>query len=159
MTSNPEKLVYEKFYVHEKILRTRNCRSRFIKNLLPEKRNENMYTKQPRFKSRLNKLNKFTIMLWILLNQMCTWNLSTLRVLAIPCQFVWIIRKMQNFSLKGFSNLHVCPMDMAMKGFTKISKVPFSRKKISSYVSCFCRWLKPLSGDLLEMPPGCSWYH
>ena len=38
----PQKLVYEKFYVHEKILRTRNCRRRFIKNLLPEKRKENM---------------------------------------------------------------------------------------------------------------------
>ena len=38
----PQKLVYEKFYVHEKILRTRNCRRRFIKNLLPEKSKENM---------------------------------------------------------------------------------------------------------------------
>ena len=38
----PQKVVYEKFYLHEKILRTRNCRRRFIKNLLPEKRNENM---------------------------------------------------------------------------------------------------------------------
>ena len=28
--------------VHEKILRTRNCRRKFIKNLLPEKRKENM---------------------------------------------------------------------------------------------------------------------
>ena len=27
----PQKLVYEKFYVHEKILRTRNCRGKFIK--------------------------------------------------------------------------------------------------------------------------------
>ena len=52
----PQKLVYEKFYVHEKILRTRNCRRRFIQNLLPEKRKENMQTKQPRFKSRLNKV-------------------------------------------------------------------------------------------------------
>ena len=32
------KLVYEKFYVTEKTLRTR----KFIKNLLPEKRKENM---------------------------------------------------------------------------------------------------------------------
>ena len=38
----PQKLVYEKFYVHEKILRTQNCRRRSIKNLLPEKRKENM---------------------------------------------------------------------------------------------------------------------
>ena len=37
-----EKLVYEKFYVHEKILRTRNCRRKFVKDLLPEKRKENM---------------------------------------------------------------------------------------------------------------------
>ena len=40
--------MYEKFYVHEKKLRKRNCRRRFIKNLLPEKRSENMETKQPR---------------------------------------------------------------------------------------------------------------
>ena len=53
----PQKLVYEKFYVHEKILRARNCRRKFIKNLLPEKRKENMLTKQPRFKSRLNYLH------------------------------------------------------------------------------------------------------
>ena len=33
---NPQKLVYEKFYVHEKILRTQNCRRKFIKNLRKE---------------------------------------------------------------------------------------------------------------------------
>ena len=38
----PHKLKYEKFYVREKILRTWNCRRKFIKNLLPEKRKENM---------------------------------------------------------------------------------------------------------------------
>ena len=38
----PQKLLYEKFYVHEKILRTRNCRRNFVKNLLPEKRKENI---------------------------------------------------------------------------------------------------------------------
>ena len=38
----PKKVVHEKFYLHEKILRTRNCRRKFIKNLLPEKRKENM---------------------------------------------------------------------------------------------------------------------
>ena len=32
----PQKLVYKKFYLYEKILRTRNCRRKFIKNLLPE---------------------------------------------------------------------------------------------------------------------------
>ena len=60
--------MYEKFYVLEKILLTRNCRRRFIKNLVPEKRKENMKTKQPRFKSRLNykiishlKLNAKTV--------------------------------------------------------------------------------------------------
>ena len=37
-----QKPVYDKFYVHEKELRTRNCRREFIKNLLPEKRKENM---------------------------------------------------------------------------------------------------------------------
>ena len=30
----PQKLVYVKFYLHEKILRTQNCRRRLIKNLL-----------------------------------------------------------------------------------------------------------------------------
>ena len=34
--------MYEKFYVHEKILRAQNCRRRFIKSLLPEKRKESM---------------------------------------------------------------------------------------------------------------------
>ena len=38
----PQKLVYEIFYVHEQILRARNCRREFIKNLLPEKRKENI---------------------------------------------------------------------------------------------------------------------
>ena len=38
----PQKLVRKKFYVHENNLRTRNCRRKFIKNLLPEKRKENM---------------------------------------------------------------------------------------------------------------------
>ena len=37
-----KKLVYGKLYGHGKILRTRNCRRKFIKNLLPEKRKENM---------------------------------------------------------------------------------------------------------------------
>ena len=38
----PKKLAHEKLCEHEKILRTRNCRRKFIKNLLPEKRKENM---------------------------------------------------------------------------------------------------------------------
>ena len=38
----PQKLAYEKFYVEEKKLRTRYCRRKYIKNLLPEKRKENM---------------------------------------------------------------------------------------------------------------------
>ena len=38
----PQELVYDKFYVHEKILRTQNCRREFIKNVIPEKRKENM---------------------------------------------------------------------------------------------------------------------
>ena len=37
-----QKHVYEKFYVHEKILRTRNYRYNFIKTLLAEKRKENV---------------------------------------------------------------------------------------------------------------------
>ena len=32
----PQKLVYNKYYVHKKILRTQNCRREFVKNLLPE---------------------------------------------------------------------------------------------------------------------------
>ena len=39
-----KKVVYAKFYVHENILRTRNCRRKFIKNLLPKKRKENTET-------------------------------------------------------------------------------------------------------------------
>ena len=50
----PQKLVYEKFYVHEQILRTRNGCRKCIKNLLPEKRKE-----KPRFKSRLNNLFRY----------------------------------------------------------------------------------------------------
>ena len=36
------KLLYVKFYLHQKNLRRRNCRRRFNKNLLPEKRKENI---------------------------------------------------------------------------------------------------------------------
>ena len=38
----PQNLVDEKFYEQEKILRARNYRRRFIKNVLPEKRKEIM---------------------------------------------------------------------------------------------------------------------
>ena len=38
----PQKHKYDNFYVHEKNLRTRNCRREFLKTLLPEKRKENM---------------------------------------------------------------------------------------------------------------------
>ena len=38
----PQILGPEKFYVREKILRERNCPRKFIKNLLPGKRKENM---------------------------------------------------------------------------------------------------------------------
>ena len=55
-----QELGHKKFYVHEKNLRTRNYRRKFIRNLLPEKRKENMYIKQPRFKSRLIKLTCLT---------------------------------------------------------------------------------------------------
>ena len=48
MTSNPEKVVYEKFYVHE-IAAVDLSKIYFLK------RNENIWTKQPRFKSRLKK--------------------------------------------------------------------------------------------------------
>ena len=56
-----QKLVYKQFYVHEKNLPKRNCRLKFINNLLPEKRKENMQTKQPQFKLLLNK-TKFHIL-------------------------------------------------------------------------------------------------
>ena len=51
----PQKLVYEKFYVHEKTLRTQNCHHKFIKNLLPEKCKENMEIKKKQFKSQMEK--------------------------------------------------------------------------------------------------------
>ena len=38
----PQKLVYKKFYIHEKIIRTQNCRRNFIKSLPLEKRKGNM---------------------------------------------------------------------------------------------------------------------
>ena len=38
----PRRLVFEKFYVHEKNLNTRNCRRKFIKKLLSQKCKENM---------------------------------------------------------------------------------------------------------------------
>ena len=38
----PQKPLYGKIYVLEKILSTRICRRKFIKNLLSEKRKENM---------------------------------------------------------------------------------------------------------------------
>ena len=41
-TANPAKLVHQKFYAREKILRTRDYRRKFIRNLLPKKRKENM---------------------------------------------------------------------------------------------------------------------
>ena len=39
---NQQKLVNEKLCVHEKNVRTQNCHSKFFKNLLSEKRKENM---------------------------------------------------------------------------------------------------------------------
>ena len=42
----PQKLVDEKFYVHEQILRTRNCCLKFIKNLLSEKHKENITSRK-----------------------------------------------------------------------------------------------------------------
>ena len=55
-----QKLVYEKFYIHEKFLGTQNCRRKFFKNLLPEKH------KQLRFKSRLKKSlpRKYQQIIW-----------------------------------------------------------------------------------------------
>ena len=50
----PQKLVYEKFLrTKKKRICTQNCSRTFIKNLLPEKRKENMKNKQTQFKSRL----------------------------------------------------------------------------------------------------------
>ena len=54
-TANPAKTSVRSC-CREKILRTRNCRRKFIKNFLPEKRKENMLTKQTQLKSRLKKL-------------------------------------------------------------------------------------------------------
>ena len=38
----PQKRGHKKIYVNEKTLRTQNCRRKFIKNLLPEKRKKNL---------------------------------------------------------------------------------------------------------------------
>ena len=62
-----QKLLYKKYYVHEKILRTRNCQRNFIINLLTKKHKENMYTKQQRFTSRLKY---FTILVKVLFSLM-----------------------------------------------------------------------------------------
>ena len=72
----PQKFVYEKFYKREKKLCTRNCRRKFIKNFLPEKRKEDIQTKQPRFKSWLKQIiwfkfvksKDFKIVLFSMLN-------------------------------------------------------------------------------------------
>ena len=56
---NPAKTA-EVYCRREKMLRTRNCRREFIKNLLREKPKENMKTKKPWFKSRLNNVNFFS---------------------------------------------------------------------------------------------------
>ena len=74
-----QKLVHEKFYIHEKNLRTRNCRRKFIKNLLPEKRKENVSTTQSRFQSRLKDkacktLKYFQIFLDLETDNLCPFN-------------------------------------------------------------------------------------
>ena len=38
----PQKLMYEQVYIHKKILVTRNGHRKFVKDLFPEKRQENM---------------------------------------------------------------------------------------------------------------------
>ena len=65
----PQKLVYNKFYVYKKNWRTRNCRWKFIKKLLPEKRRENMSTKQPQFKSQLNNPVEIKHLLYTKVNE------------------------------------------------------------------------------------------
>ena len=40
--SIPQELISDKFYIQEKLFRTQKCRRKFVKNLLPEKRKENM---------------------------------------------------------------------------------------------------------------------
>ena len=57
----PQKIVYEKVYVHEKILCAQNCCRNIIKNILPEKRKENMQIKQGQFKLRLNKKTHYSV--------------------------------------------------------------------------------------------------
>ena len=58
MTSDPAKSCVRKILRTRKIFTHTKLR-RFIKNLFPEKRNENRWTKQPRFKSRLNYTVRF----------------------------------------------------------------------------------------------------
>ena len=60
-----QKRLYEKYYVHWQILRIRNCHGKFIKNLIPEKRKENMWTKQSRFKLWFkNRTNSISLNLY-----------------------------------------------------------------------------------------------
>ena len=53
----PQKLYTKNFTYTEQMLRARNCHLRFIKNLLPEKRKENMLTKQLQFEQLPLKLS------------------------------------------------------------------------------------------------------
>ena len=59
-----QKPVCETFYIHEKILQTQNCCHKFIRNLYTEKWKENMKTRQPWFKSWLNKMVKIFGLIW-----------------------------------------------------------------------------------------------
>ena len=56
----PQKPVYEKLYVYEKILRTRNCRRKFIKNFLKTQRKHVNQTTafKPRVEKKRSTLNR-----------------------------------------------------------------------------------------------------
>ena len=58
--ANSAKTCAQKILRTRKVLRTRNCRSKFFKI---EKRKENKKTKQPRFKLRLNNFKSLIIVL------------------------------------------------------------------------------------------------
>ena len=60
----PPKLVYETFLRTKKRICTQNFSRTFIKNLLPEKRKENIKNKQMQFKSRLNDV--FYWVIWLI---------------------------------------------------------------------------------------------
>ena len=88
----PQKLAYEKNYVLEKTLRTRNFRRGYIKNLLPEKRKENMSNEQPRFKPRFKKVGSACVSILFFLMTMVSVNNQFKLKLSLQLLFIIQLR-------------------------------------------------------------------